>query len=100
MRRIGVPWYTRENYPQVRAMMDDAGTLAPTYDAWRMAAENNEGEARRVGIEVVRVPLDPDAFAAWCREQGRPLERAGRVAFVEEALREVPSGEAQSGNAA
>ncbi|HEV2560128.1 MAG TPA: hypothetical protein VGU45_16015 [Microvirga sp.] len=100
MRRIGVPWYTRESYPRIRAMMNDDGTLAPTYDAWRMAAENNEGEARRVGIEVVRVPLEPEVFAAWCEEQGRPLDRAGRVAFVEEALRDRPQGEAQSGNAA
>ncbi len=100
MRRIGVPWYSRENYPQIRALMADAGTLAATYDEWRMAAENNEGEARRVGIEVVRVLLEPEQFAAWCKASGRAPDRAARVAFVEASFEDTAEGRASQGDAA
>ena len=86
-RIVGVPWYAKEHYPQILAIMEDAHTLAPTYEAWHMAAENNETEARRAGVEVVRVPVDPDVFARWCADRGLPRTRAARVDFVNEVMR-------------
>ncbi len=84
---IGVPWYAREDYPEILATMEDARTLAPTYEQWLIAAENNEAEARRAGIRVVRVPLDPATFARWCADRGAPPTRASRVEYVNEVLR-------------
>ena len=86
-RGVGVPWYAREHYPQIRAIMEDAHTLAPTYEAWRMAAENNEAEARRAGVHVVRVPIDPETFLRWCADRGTGRTRAARVEFVNEVMR-------------
>ena len=86
-RTVGVPWYAREDYAAILALMEDAHTLAPTYDQWLMAAESNEAEARRVGVRVVRVALEPDTFARWCAERGSPRTRASRVEFVNEFMR-------------
>ena len=86
-RIVGVPWYAREHYVQILSIMADAHTLAPTYEAWRIAAENNEREARRAGVQVVRVPVDPDTFARWCADRGVARTRAARVEFVNEAMR-------------
>ena len=86
-RSVGVPWYGREDYPRILAVMEDADTLAPTYEEWLMAAENNQAEARRVGVEVVRVPIEPDTFVRWCADRGSPRTRASRVEFVNEVMR-------------
>ena len=86
-RIVGVPWYAKEHYPQIRAIMEDAHTLAPTYETWAMAAENNEAEARRAGVEVVRVPIEPETFTRWCADRGVPRTRTARVEFVNEVMR-------------
>ena len=86
-RIVGVPWYRREDYPEILATMEDAHTLAPTYEGWLMAAENNEAEARRAGVRVLRVPLDPETFTRWCADRGSPRTRASRVEFVNEFMR-------------
>ena len=86
-RTIGVPWYAREGYPEILATMEDAHTLAPIYDHWLAAAENNEAEARRVGIRVVRVPIDAATFMRWCADRGSPCTRAARLEYVNEWMR-------------
>jgi hypothetical protein len=120
MRRVGAPWYRREVYLRIRALMEDAENLADAqsidpilgrrivrrgkpgplfadpalrvrtmrYDQWLMAAESNEGEARRVGIEVVRVTIDTDVFTKWCSVRSVARDLAARVAFVDAAMRE------------
>ena len=86
-RTIPVPWYSREDYPRILALMEDAESLAPTYEQWLMAAENNEAEARRAGVQVVRVPVEPETFARWCADRGSAPTRAARVEFANEAVR-------------
>lgn len=91
MRSVAVPWYRREDYERIRGLMHDPESLAETYDGWLMAAESNEAEARRVGIAVVRVTVEPEAFTQWCMAQGRPRDRSSRVAFVEAVMAESGS---------
>ncbi len=100
MRRIALPWYRRDDYPQIRATMEDAESLAATYDGWRMAAESNEAEARRVGIEVLRVTVEPQAFTQWCLARGCARDRAARVAFAEEFMRDAAENGAKPEGAA
>jgi len=83
-RRIGLPWYTREDYSRIREMIIDPHNLAPTYDAWLAAAENNENVGRQAGLQIMRVTLEPDAFARWCREQGLQPDSAARTRYVAE----------------
>jgi hypothetical protein len=88
-RRIGLPWYRAQDYAQIRAMMADAHALASSYDAWRAAAENNEQVARTAGLDVVRVVIEPEAFAAWCAERSLPPDSGARMRFVAESARET-----------
>ncbi|MFC4174053.1 hypothetical protein ACFOYU_18700 [Microvirga sp. GCM10011540] len=87
-RRIGLPWYSREDYPRIRAMMNDPHNLAPSYDQWFMAAQNNERVAQEAGLEVVRVPITPEDFAAWCSARG---VEPGSSARSQRAQEEVAS---------
>jgi hypothetical protein len=81
-RTISLPWYSRETYPRILALVTDRHSFASTYDQWLMAAENNELVAQQSGLTIRRVMIDPDAFAQWCGEQGMAPDRAARMAYV------------------
>jgi hypothetical protein len=83
-RRIGLPWYSSEDYPSIRELMDDRHNLAATYDQWLSAAENNERVGQEAGLEIVRVMIEPAAFVRWCDENGRTPDNAARVDYVAE----------------
>jgi hypothetical protein len=83
-RRIGLPWYRREDYSRIREMMSDRHNLAPTYDQWLAAAENNESVGRQAGLDIVRVVIEPDAFARWCGEKGIEPASAARMDYAAE----------------
>jgi len=91
-RTIGLAWYSREDYPDIRAMMADPHTLAPSYEQWVMAAENNEQVARDAGLDVVRVRIAPAEFAAWCAERSLEPTSGARSRWVEEAVRKRSGG--------
>ena len=83
-RRIWLPWYGREDYPRIRDMMIDRHNLAPTYDAWLAAAENNENVGRQAGLQISRTMIEPETFAKWCREKGLEPDSAARIKYVAE----------------
>jgi hypothetical protein len=83
-RRIGLPWYNREDYPRIREMMSDRHNLAPTFDAWLSAAENNESVGREAGLQILRITIEPEAFARWCAEKDLDPGSAARMEYVAE----------------
>jgi hypothetical protein len=83
-RKIGLPWYQREDYSRIRTMMSDPHNLAPTYEQWLAAAENNESVGRQAGLDIVRVMIEPDAFARWCAEKGVEPGSAARMDYAKE----------------
>ena len=84
-RVIGMPWYSPEHYMRLRGMMSDQHTMAPAYETWRAAAQNNEQVATAAGLTVVRVRIDPDVFKAWCAERDLQLDSSARMRFASEA---------------
>jgi len=83
-RRIGLPWYRREDYPRIREMMSDRHNLAPTYDQWLAAAENNESVGLQAGLGIARVMIEPDAFARWCAQKSLEPGSAARMEYARE----------------
>jgi hypothetical protein len=65
-------------------MMSDRHNLAPTYDAWLAAAENNESVGLSAGLRIARIPIEPDPFARWCTERGVEPGSAARMEYVSE----------------
>ena len=85
-RRVGLPWYSLENYAALRTSLDDGAKLPPLYDTWRVATEQMEREVQRSGVEVVRVLIEPNAFATWCARNGRQSDGAARARYAAEIL--------------
>lgn len=85
-RRVALPWYAAEHYEALRQSLSDGDKLPARYEAWRISTEQVEREVQRSGVEVVRVPIEPDTFAAWCERVGSPADGTARVRYATEAL--------------
>lgn len=85
-RRVALPWYAAEHYEALRQSLSDGGRLPVQYEAWRASTEQVEREVQCSGVEVVRVPIEPDAFSAWCKVAGLLADGAARARYAAEAL--------------
>lgn len=83
-RTIALPWYNRDDYPDIRDMMVDRHSLARTYEQWLAAAENNESVGRQAGLEIVRVIIEPSSFARWCSAAGVEPDSTARMRYAAE----------------
>ena len=74
------PWYRREDYALIREVMEDGEDAFPlTFDEW----ERNEREAaKREGIIIIPVFIDPDEFFSFCNRRKIPLNKTTRAGFA------------------
>lgn len=87
---IGMPWYDRDQFPRILAVMVDSDRLHRTFDEWEQAAEQGEASLKASGRIVVRAHLDPDEFVAWCAERDLDTNASARNQFAAEvAYREL-----------
>ena len=63
------PWYRRQDYPLMREIMDDGETLPLSFDEWEKNAECEQAAAKREGVSMLPVFLDPDEFFTFCKEK-------------------------------
>lgn len=77
----GISWYHRRDYPALLNLFADAASFPASYDDWLSRAQDLERQVKRTGGRVIRVYVDPESFAQWCRQTGHPLNASGRVAF-------------------
>lgn len=86
MRSVGLPWYTAENYPAIRAVMSDGNDFPESYTDWLSEAER---ERRRLECshDIVHcTSVDPATFLAWCRVNELRPDAAARLLFAERAV--------------
>jgi hypothetical protein len=86
VRAIGIPWYRREDWDALLALVIDAAKLPATYDKWLRKAEHAEKQFKRHGAITERVNLDPIEFSLWCVDRGTDLDAAARMNFAAEAV--------------
>jgi hypothetical protein len=86
VRAIGIPWYRREDWDALLALVIDAAKLPATYDKWLRKAEHAEKQFKRQGTIAERVYLDPIEFSLWCVDRGTDLDAAARMNFAAEAV--------------
>ena len=81
---IGIPWYCRETYAEVKAAMRDAEAMPGSYDEWLDQAQRAERQILREGRMVARVFLTVPNLSTYCLSRGLPLASEGRVRFATE----------------
>lgn len=75
-------WYTPEQYPEVKAMMEDGHLLPGLHAQWLEGAEQREEQVRGKGGVAVRVPFDPAEFRSFCSHFRVALDTKSRSHFA------------------
>jgi hypothetical protein len=89
MQSVGLPWYTAETYPVIRDVMSDGEDFPASYSDWLSEAERERRRLECRHAIVYRIPVDPKAFAAWCRVNDLRPDAAARMLFAEKATRRM-----------
>jgi hypothetical protein len=87
-------WYRREDYERIRLMMDDPDNFPETFDEWAKLAEGQLSQFIAQGMPVEKVIIDPDGFAAFCREAKIKPDREARVRYAATVLGQQKPGHA------
>jgi hypothetical protein len=85
-RVIGIAWYERETYAEVRGIMEDSEVLPREYDHWLRSARSVMQLEQARNSEVIKAAIDPDAFVAWCRATGQRADVRARTRHVNLAI--------------
>ena len=81
---VGLPWYRKEHYLQLRALFVDGVRLHETYAGWLAAARATETHLVTQGHRVVRVEIEPDEFVAWCSGHDATPDAQARTRYASE----------------
>jgi len=81
---VGLPWYPKAHYSQLRALFIDGARLHETYAGWLAAARATEAHLVTQGHRVVRVEIEPKEFVAWCSAHGATPDAHARTRYASE----------------
>jgi hypothetical protein len=93
---VGICWYTEAGWARIKQTATDPERFEATYEEWRAMAENSLPDLMQVGISAVKVTIDPDDFAAWCKKYRRKNNGRARAAYVTDWLKRTGGGRAGS----
>jgi hypothetical protein len=85
---LGVAWYRPEQWDRLLEISSDRGDLEDTYSEWVEAASMAFENARKAGINVIKVEVDAEELVEWCRSRNLPLNGNSRSRFAAEKTRE------------
>jgi hypothetical protein len=81
-RPAAIPWYAEEDFPAIQAVMTDEDIDFPSWSDWLRAAEELEAVLHQQGRQVVRIFIEPQAFADFCHERGVLPDAGARSLYV------------------
>jgi hypothetical protein len=82
VRAVGIPWYSRNDYPKLREIFDDGHKLPASFSDWLKGAQRLKDEQERRGIGVVKAHINPHTFPAWCAGRGLNIDASARIEFA------------------
>jgi hypothetical protein len=88
LRAIGAYWLEEADYEAALRIFEDGDAMPRTWQEWLKMAQEMENGLKAYGHPVMRVRIDPAAFADWCAAHGTTPGRLGRRKFVAEAVLE------------
>jgi hypothetical protein len=87
MTFVGIGWYKKEQWEELRRVSVDKERLEATWDDWAENAERTMVHLMQQGHHVEKVTVDVSDLVAWCQKKGRPCDGDARAMFVTDHLR-------------
>lgn len=89
---IAIPFFSEEQWARARAVMEDNATLHDSYAEFVKHVIDQEAKLRAQGKFVVRIHIDPEVFAQWCRASGRKVNAESRSIYADLKAAQTYSG--------
>jgi hypothetical protein len=80
---LGVVWYRRIAYPELKTLFDDGDLLPILFEDWQSLAEGGRASLIRRGYDTIRVYIELDTFPKWCRVNHCRPNGLARSAFAD-----------------
>lgn len=77
---VAVLWPSAQNYRRFKQVCAD--TIKPHYRQYVIMAERRLRLIEAQGVQVRRIPFDPDALAEWCMIHFGRVDANGRAAYA------------------
>lgn len=90
MKKIGVGWYTENEWHRLCTVAEDADRLEKSYGEWLEAFQKGCAELTKAGIIPVKVPVNVRDLLDWCNRKGLPVNSGSRSQFIAELVRTRP----------
>ena len=86
--KIGVCWYTEEEWIKIKKEAIDPERFETTYSEWESMAKNALQDLKKTGLNPVKVIVLADELKEWCAIHGKENSSASRSEFVAQLLSE------------
>lgn len=80
--RVGVGWYTQDEWVKVKASAEDSERLEATFEEWLAMAEDALVKIRAAGIDAEKSYILASELLAYCLARDLPNNASARAQFV------------------
>lgn len=75
----------------MKAFAEDPDRYENSYDEWEAIASNTVVDLGKRGLELVKVPIHPEAFREWLQARGEKNNASSRAAYASEKVSDFRS---------
>jgi hypothetical protein len=86
--KLGVCWYTEEEWIKIKLEAVDPERFEATYQDWESMANKALEELQQADLKPIKVVVLADELKQWCKIHGKENNTTSRSAFVAELLGE------------
>jgi hypothetical protein len=86
---VGVAWYTKETWAEVKAFALDPERFENSFGDWEAMAQETVDSLGERGLHLVKVPVVPDVFRLWLEEHHETNHASARATYAAEKVKEA-----------
>ena len=87
MTIVGVGWYKKDQWEDLRRISTDKDALEDTWEEWAQNAERTLAEMMKKGFMMQKVSVDVHELDLWCRAEKRACDGEARAVYITSKLR-------------
>ncbi len=91
-RTVAIAWYNRDDYDEIRVVMDDGKVLPDDYDVWRRRVDAIMRIEQARGSVVLKAMIYPRPFLAWCGATSQRPDVRARTRHLNLAIEDYCAG--------
>lgn len=82
LQGIAIPFFTAQQWREAKNIMEDGHTFEASYAEFVQRVINAEATLRRQGKATIRIHIEPQVFAQWCKASGRKINAESRAHYA------------------